>query len=143
MAVPTIEQICCIVGANTPCRHSYAGGGLPTVNCRSSGTCQWYSPTRQWHTQPSPNPSPEHIPCSTPKEMLRMAHKTAFGRLQGTAGSPTSAALTKALNCEEYYTAISPVLQVKDTLQDRVCFIPPRTIHPKSYQVLCKWPCRD
>ena len=45
MAVPTIEQICCIVGADTPCRHSYAGV-LPTVNCRSSGTCQWYSPPK-------------------------------------------------------------------------------------------------
>jgi len=40
-------------------------------------------PTRQWHTQSSPNTPPGHIPCSTPKEMLRMAHKTAFG---GPAG---------------------------------------------------------
>lgn len=34
-------------------------------------------PTRQWHTQPSPNASPGHIPCSTLKEMSWMAHKTA------------------------------------------------------------------
>ena len=85
MAVPTIEQICCIVGADTPRRHSYAGV-LPMVNCRSSGTCQWYSPTRQWHTQPSPNTPPGHISCSTPKEMLRMAHKTAFGGPVGQLG---------------------------------------------------------
>ena len=90
MAVPTIEQICCIVGADTPCRHSYAGV-LPTVNCRNSQSCYGHThghtqvtqstnppfPTRQWHTQPSPNASPGHIPCSTLKEMSWMAHKTA------------------------------------------------------------------
>ena len=42
MAVPTIKQICCIVGADTPCRHSYAGVS-PTVNCRNSQSCYGHS----------------------------------------------------------------------------------------------------
>ncbi len=90
MVLPTTEQICCIVG-NTPLYIHFQPKLPPTVNCRNvhelPGQPSYPKglpfPPRQWHTQPSPNTPPRHISCSTPKEMLRMAHKTAFG---GPAG---------------------------------------------------------
>ena len=86
MVAPTVKQICCIVG-NTPLYRHFQPKLPPTVNCRNvhklpglpSHSKGLPFPTRQWHTQPSPNTPPGHISCSTPKEMLRMAHKTAFG----------------------------------------------------------------
>ena len=90
MVAPTVKQICCIVG-NTPLYRHFQPKLPPTVNCRNVHELAGLPshpkglpfPTRQWHTQPSPNTPPGHISCSTPKEMLRMAHKTAFG---GSAG---------------------------------------------------------
>ncbi len=90
MVLPTTEQICCTVG-NTPLYRHFQPKLPPTVNCRNVHELPGLPshpkglpfPPRQWHAQPSPNTPPRHISCSTPKEMLRMAHKTAFG---GPAG---------------------------------------------------------
>ena len=99
MVAPTAEQICCIVG-NTPLYRHFQPKLPPTVNCRNSkiaGTTLTDHPSllkspqvgrlplppRQWHIQPSLNAPPGHIPCSTPKEMLRMAHKPTFGEPAG------------------------------------------------------------
>ena len=105
MVAPTVKQICCIVG-NTPLYRHFQPKLPPTVNCRNVHEVPGLPshpkglpfPTRQWHTQPSPNTPPGHISCSTPNEMLRMAHKTAF---RGPAGHFWCAIVLEKLGRQE------------------------------------------
>ena len=95
MAVPTIEQICCIVGADTSCRYSCAGV-LPTVNCGNSQSCCGHTHS---HTRPLSGHSihESSLPDKT------MAHPTLSQRISGA------------------HSLLHPQRNVLDGTQNRLC----------------------